>query len=681
MHRMYRIARYSQLANRLGESKSPYLQSHKNNPVAWQDWSAETLSLAKELNRPVFLSIGYHSCHWCHVMNRESFSNDKVAEAVNKNFVPVKIDKEEWPDLDHIYMMYLQASYGQGGWPLNVFLTPDSLEPFFGGTYWSGPNVGSETQMGNAIPVLDVLRAVDQQWRQNEQQCRDSATKTSKSLASLVDSKSSGEPIELDRKELATKIDKSLSESFDKKFGGYTSAPKFPMGHMLRFILASRDKLSPEVGQGAEFTLEKILKGGIKDQIDHGISRYSVSRDWFLPHFEKMLYDQALLLQACLESTTEPAQELAADLCEYLISGPQRVDGLWVSGVDADSVGEDGKMHEGEYYTWTMPEFEKAFSQSPLFDADINAMYYGVKDHGNVNSDLDPQGELAGKNVLSVHETVENVAAAFGKSKDYVETVLSRGRIALREARAQRTHPAVDQKIVTGWNGLTIGALARASWKLGRTDVLGEAVESMSLLFQTNVHQGVLMRTSDGVPSTHEDYSYLISGLLDLYEATFVVQYLERAKSLQFEAIEKFGDPRGGFYASQNWPWLIFRPKSGFDSAEPSSNGVALSNLVRLGRMTQTPEFIDEADKLVGCYSADIKEQPLGYLSMLQTVLNDAGTYAIIGDGDMRQHLDQVNAALSRGASVVKVDKDSVHFFENLEEQWENASQVEFVAI
>lgn len=678
---MGKVAWYSQLANRLRQSKSPYLQGHKNNPVAWQDWSPETLALAKDLNRPIFLSIGYHSCHWCHVMNRESFSNETVAEAINDNFVPVKVDKEEWPDLDHIYMMYLQASYGQGGWPLNVFLTPESLEPFFGGTYWAGPDVGSETQMGNAIPMLDVLKAVDQQWRQNEQQCRESAAKTVKSLASLVDSKSSGGSIELDKQALVSQIENSVLGSFDKEFGGYTAAPKFPMGHMLRFILASRKNFSPEVGESAEFTLKKILQGGIKDQVGNGISRYSVSRDWFLPHFEKMLYDQALLLQACLESDTEPAQELADDLCQYLISGPQRVDGLWVSGVDADSMGEDGRMHEGGYYTWTMAEFEKVFSQRPLFDADINAMYYGVKDNGNVNADLDPQGELAGKNVLSVHESVENVAATFGKSKEYIETVLSRGKIALREARAKRAPPAIDEKIITGWNGLTIGALARASWKLGRTDVLGEAVESMSLLFQTNFHHGELMRTSDGIPSTHEDYSYLISGLLDLYEATFIVQYLERARNLQLEAIKKFSDPRGGFYASQNWPWLIFRPKSGFDSAEPSSNGVALSNLVRLGRMTQTKQFFDEAEKLIGCYSADIKEQPMGYLSMLQTVLNDAGIYAIIGDGDMSRHLPAINAALSRGASVIKVDKDSVHFFDSLEEQWENASEVEFVAI
>lgn len=675
------IARYSGLANRLGQSKNPYLQSHKTNPVAWQDWSKETLSLAKELNRPVFLSIGYHSCHWCHVMNHESFSNQEVANAINSNFLPVKIDKEEWPDLDHIYMMYLQSAYGQGGWPLNVFLTPDTLEPFFGGTYWAGPEVGTETQMGNAIPVLDVLRAVDQQWRQNEQQCRESASRTVKSLAALVDSKSAGDRVELDKPALAKSVESSLLSSFDKDFGGYTPAPKFPMGATLRFILASRDKIDPKVGESAEFTLSKIFRGGIKDQIDHGVARYSVSRDWFLPHFEKMLYDQALLLQACLESDSQPAMDLAEDLCAFLISGPLRVDGLWVSAVDADSPNENGQLLEGEYYTWKMSDFERAFANSPLFDSDINAMYYGVSDHGNVNSDLDPQGDLAGKSVLSVHETVENVASTFGKPVEYIEKVLARGKLALRAERALRTPPAVDNKIVTGWNALAIGALARASWKLGRTDVLGEAVESMSLLFQTNVHNGVLMRTSDGVPSTHEDYAYLISGLLDLYEATFVVQYLERAASLQLEAMQKFSDPRGGFYASQDWPWLIFRPKSGFDSAEPSSNGVALLNLVRLGRMTQDEQFIKESEKLVDCYSADIKEQPMGYLSMLQPILNDAGAFAIIGEGDMTHLLPQINDALSRGASVVRVDKDSVHFFENLESKWENADGVEFVAI
>lgn len=677
-----RFVRYYSLKNRLGDSVNPYLASHAQNPVAWQQWNRETLELAKSRNVPVFLSIGYHSCHWCHVMNHESFSNPKISEVLNSKFTPIKIDKEEWPDLDSIYMMYLQATNGSGGWPLNVFLTPDKLQPFFGGTYWAGPDVDPGVIKSlRAVPFLEILNSVSHQWETNREVCESSAEKIATRLAQIVDSKSSEPPVELDFPKLVETAEERLLSIYDDKYGGFGQAPKFPLPATLIFGLHTDGELKNACLQ----TLSAIFKGGIKDQVGNGVSRYSVTPDWHLPHFEKMLYDQGLLLLATLKAENS---DFANDLTDFLVKGPLRSSqGGWFSAIDADSLDDADESHEGQYYLWTAAEIENALKDRPQFDADIVSTYYGVNSNGNINHDLDPHGEFYGKNVLSVYKTPEEVAATFGKSPEKVREIVAECRALLLNYRKEnRSPPNVDTKIVTGWSGLCMGALARASWQLDRRDALTAAIEAADFLKENNWDGQNLMRTATGnIPAVNEDYAYVISGVLHLYEATFNIKYLLWANELQKIQIENFWDPRGGFYGSQAWPWLLYRPKSAFDSAEPSSNGVSLQNLARLGLMTQNSDYLHKAQHLIDCYSADINTQPSGYLSILTGMfkLNDPKCVALVGDDEQRasELFEEVRNLQKNGTTVIRVNQDSIYTFSELEKLWVDSNETKLVSV
>ncbi|ODQ64298.1 hypothetical protein NADFUDRAFT_83823 [Nadsonia fulvescens var. elongata DSM 6958] len=649
-------ANFPALKNVLNKSHSPYLLAHKDNPVAWQEWNEQTLKRAKEENKPVFLSIGYHTCHWCHVMNRESFSNEEIAQLINKNFIPIKVDREERPDIDSVYMMYIQATLGQGGWPLNAFLVPDSLDPFYGGTYWSGPGIKSR-----GVSFESVLNGVAEVWNNDSKKCVESGSEITERLNQLMKVQNSAEDANLTGSVFDDVLD-HFRITFDKTYGGFGRAPKFPMAHNLSFLIKYNDYIVAEEkievedaasetesipADMAAFTLRKISEGGIKDQIGNGFSRYSVSQDWFLPHFEKMLYDQALLLNAYVDAyhydnvKNAYALDVIEDVILYLTKGKlHNSSGGFYSAEDADSLPEDnavsegGAHKEGAFYVWTSDQFHKPLDR---VEGDIAATYFGIEDYGNIKSEHDQHGEFQHQNVLAPNMAIEELARTFGMNKTNIEKHIVSAKNKLAKYRAEnREAPSIDTKIITSWNGLAIGALARSYYALKNSKpelastALAEA-ENAAAFIKTNLYSEetrLLSRVFLGGAASetggmNTDYSNLIQGLLELYEATFKVEYLVWAKDLQETQFKLFWDKENGAFFSvpETTQNLIIRPKEGFDSAEPSSNAIAASNLYRLSGYFSDKFYEDEAAGILKCYSSDIAAQPFGYCSMLGTVL------------------------------------------------------------
>ncbi|KAK4950550.1 hypothetical protein LTR28_007026, partial [Elasticomyces elasticus] len=603
------------LVNRCLESKSPYVREHANNPVAWQLWTPSTLAQAKASNRLIFLSIGYSACHWCHVMAHESFSDPGIAKILNENFIPIKVDREERPDVDRVYMDFLQATTGGGGWPLNVFLTPD-LQPMYGGTYWPGP--GSErARMGAGTEA--ILRKILAAWTEQEERCRQSAAEITRQLRQFAQegtvsaggsgNKSEGEECELETIEDAYEHHKAR---FDSTFGGFGGAPKFPTPSHLSFLLrlaaqpqVVRDLVGNEecenARQMAVKTLENMAKGGIKDQIGHGFARYSVTREWSLPHFEKMLYDNAQLLPLYLDGyllTGNPLfLETVHDIATYLTSPPmQAANGGFHASEDADSLASatGHEKSEGAFYVWTKEEFRQVLGER---DAEVCARYWGVKEDGNVDARFDVQGELRRQNTLCVSCEPAQLAAQLDMSEEEVRRVLRDGRERLRAHRDKfRPRPGLDDKIVVSWNGLALGGLARTAAALAESEPERAAVYLEAAKKAVGFIKRELFCAEDGTlrrvfregpgetPAFADDYAFLISGLIDLYEATFDDAYLEFADTLQQTQLTRFWDPlHSAFFSTpSHQPDILLRSKDAMDNAEPSTNGAAAMNLHRL---------------------------------------------------------------------------------------------------
>lgn len=671
--------RYSTLLrNNLSQAKSPYLQSHALNPVAWQEWNPETLQLAKQSDKPIFLSIGYHTCHWCHVMNRESFSNDEIADLINDNFIPIKVDREERPDVDAVYMMYLQATTGRGGWPLNVFLTPDTLDPIFGGTYWAGPDV--DLHNGRLTMFTDVLRGVLDVWSLDKEKVVRSSHEMGERLTKLVEAKSAGNDIVPLSDQTVDSVVGHFKDSYDSYWGGFSEAPKFPCPNNMSFLLRYGDDDAKKM---VYYTLRKIGQGGIKDQVGHGFARYSVTEDWNLPHFEKMLYDQALLLNAYVDSYSSgdvdgskaKALYYATDIVNYLTQELQHDKGGFYSAQDADSVDQNGEHREGAFYTWTFNEFQKAVGSLGMLEADMLAMYWDVLETGNVHPDNDLNQELAFQNVLNeADDSISEVAKTFGVKPDYVKELVIKGRDLLRTYRDKnREKPATDTKLITSWNGLAVGALARAHSVCNIEGALDSAVTAVSFL-KSNYYDETtgILRRINGIDGMSEDYAYLVSGLINLYESTFDYSYLEWAQKLQETQISLFWDKEhGGFYSTdaENARSLIFRPKNAFDGAEPSSNGVSTDNLMRLGAILHVDDYLNKAQKTLDCYSSDIQAQPAGYVSMMSAIMA-AGTggpgVTVVAGKDkakIKKYVDAYHQQLKPNSCIVVLDADSSVFF------------------
>lgn len=599
--------------NHLIRESSPYLLMHAHNPVDWYPWAQEAFDLARRENKPIFLSVGYSTCHWCHVMERESFTDPEIARIMNENFVNIKVDREERPDVDKVYMTFVQATTGGGGWPMSVFLTPD-LKPFFGGTYW--PPVDRYGRPG----FNTVLERVAQAWKKDNARIEQSAADVVEHLEKSVNAPSP---------EKANITDATLSNAYqqiksgyDPANGGFGGAPKFPRPVVFNFLLRyhARSGAQPAL-QMTLNTLHAMADGGIHDHLGGGFHRYSVDANWHVPHFEKMLYDQAQLAIAYIEAyqiTHDPFYaSIARDILDYVLRDMRSAHSGFFSAEDADSqIEKDSPEHgEGAFYLWTAGEIEQVLGADA---AKIFDYVYDVEPLGNVAPQNDPQGEFTAKNILQVAHSVEEAAKQFGKSPEEIRATLADARSRLLAARDQRPRPPLDDKVLTSWNGLMISAFARAGQSLGEPAYIQAALGAADFIKSKlyNAETGVLMRRyrdgEVGISGFLDDYTGLIQGLLDLYEASFRVQDLAWAIRLQETQDHLFWDDQGGgyFQTTQNDKSILVRMRDAYDGAEPSANSVAAMNLLRLAEMTNRPSWREKVDQIFAAFSRQIEHAP-----------------------------------------------------------------------
>jgi len=587
--------------NRLVNETSPYLQQHAFNPVDWYPWGDEALARAKELDRPIFLSIGYSSCHWCHVMERESFENEEVAALLNRWFVSVKVDREERPDLDAVYMNAVQLMTGSGGWPMSVFLTPEGV-PFWGGTYFP-----PENRYG-ILGFKEILARIAAAYQQDRGRVTEAASEIQRHLAEPLAGPSSEEMPGQETLEQAARL---ARQTFDTTHGGFGPAPKFPRSIELSKLLRHHHRTGDvEALAMCEKTLEAMASGGMYDQIGGGFHRYSTDARWMVPHFEKMLYDNGLLVRAYLEAyqvTKKPLyRRVAAEVLDYLLREMTSPEGGFFSATDADSEGEEGK-----FFVWTPEEVEAELGSA---DARIICAHYGIRPGGNFED---------GKSIPYLAQSIDEVAQAFGTTAQEVEAVVARGRVRLRAARERRPKPFRDEKALSAWNGLTISALARGWQVLGETRYLEAAKAAASFVFRQLVANGRLLRTYKDGKAQHlgylDDHAYVAEACLDLYECTFDPEHLARARSLIDQLVDEFwDDSRGGFFfTSVRHEKLIARRRDDLDGATPSGNGVAALSLLRLERLTGESGYRRRASEILRDSRSLLERAPMAMSSTL----------------------------------------------------------------
>jgi uncharacterized protein YyaL (SSP411 family) len=607
--------------NRLIHEKSPYLLQHAHNPVDWYSWGKEAFDKAKKENKPIFLSVGYSTCHWCHVMEHESFENPAIAKLMNENFVSIKVDREERPDIDQVYMTFVQATTGSGGWPMTVFLTPD-LKPFFGGTYF--PPEDKWDQPG----LKKVLNKIAEAWKSDREHIVASSDKIIGQLQSAIEVAGSAASVS---DSVARKAYNQFASQFDAKFGGFGGAPKFPRPVTLNFLFDfyGNDPQSKEGKRALEmsiFTLRKMAEGGIHDHIGGGFHRYSTDQFWHVPHFEKMLYDQAQLANAYLEAfqiTRDPLfEKTARDILDYVRRDMTDKGGGFYSAEDADSlISADKPEHaEGAFYVWSKDEIDRLLGAER---AKVFEYHYGVEQKGNAPED--PQGEFKNKNILIQRHDVADTAKQFTLTQERTEQLLDEGRKLLLDARAKRPHPARDDKMVTAWNGLMISAFARASEVLDDPAYLETANKAADFIQQTLYRAGTntLLRSyrqgASDVNGFASDYAFLVQGLLDLYEASFDVERLELAMKLQQREDELFRDAREGGYFSTSGsdPNVLLRMKEADDTAEPSLNSITALNLLRIGYVLDQSDARQRAEGTLKAFTKQLEAAPSSMPQML----------------------------------------------------------------
>ena len=608
------------MSNALGREKSPYLLQHADNPVAWLPWGEAAFAKARAEQKPIFLSIGYSTCHWCHVMAHESFESEAVAQVLNEHFVPVKVDREERPDVDRVYMAYVQAMTGHGGWPLSAWLTPE-LKPFYGGTYFP-----PEDRHGRA-GFVSILQAIARGWRDEREKLLAEGDRVIDALRSYYSGnkqEEGGDGAGAERGgpgalvEAASKaFEKGFEhfyENFDAGHGGFGGAPKFPRASNLSFLLRIAALQGVESEMGAEAirlataTLRAMARGGIQDQVGGGFLRYSVDEGWFVPHFEKMLYDQAQIAVNCLEVKQATGDErfawLARDIFDYVRRDLTSPEGAFYTAEDADSLvaapPAEPEHAEGAFYVWTAAELRAVLGD----DYALAAAHFGVEENGNVPERLDPQAEFRGKNILAQRRALPETAKQFNLTPEQANERLVALLQKLREVRAARPRPHLDDKIITANNALMISALARAHAVLKEdaaheSEYLAQARRTAEFLRHElyDEARGILFRTwregRGAAEGFAEDYAYLIQALLDLYEASFEIRWLQWAERLQAKMDELFWDPvrqaQGGeagggyFNSAANDASIVLRLKEDYDGAEPAPSSVAAMNLLRLG--------------------------------------------------------------------------------------------------
>jgi len=600
--------------NRLGREKSPYLLQHANNPVDWFPWGEEAFEKSARENKPIFLSIGYSTCHWCHVMEHESFEDPATAAILNEHFVPVKVDREERPDVDRVYMLFVQASTGSGGWPMSVWLTPER-KPFYGGTYFPPDN-----RFGRP-GFKSILHSLAQAWKDDRTRVEESGARVVEQLKEYAaQGAGKGEP---DKAALDSAL-YGFRRMFDSRLGGFGGAPKFPRpsvhNFLLRYYSATKNEEALEM---VLLTLREMAKGGMNDQLGGGFHRYSVDERWFVPHFEKMLYDQAQIATSYLEAfqITRDGQYAAAarDIFSYVQRDLTHPDGGFYSAEDADS-DAGGVKREGAFYVWDREEIVEALGPR---DAEIFCTRFGVEAGGNVEED--PHGEFRGQNILYQARSIEETAAASGASVDETRGVL-RGAISrLLERRAKRARPHLDDKILTAWNGMMISAFAKGAQALGEdryADTAERAAKFMHARLWDEGRRILLRRFRDGeaaIDGFLDDYACAILGFLDLYETRFEAADFRFAAQLAERAIELFEDrENGGFFsAGEGGENLVLRLKDDYDGAEPSGNSTMTMALLRLARMTGREDFRAAAARTLEAFSGKMASGGAGVPQML----------------------------------------------------------------
>jgi len=580
------------MSNHLINEKSPYLLQHAHNPVNWYAWSESAFERAKADNKPIFLSIGYATCHWCHVMEKESFEDEETARYLNDTFVCIKVDREERPDIDAVYMSACQLLSGGGGWPLTIFMTPDK-KPFFAATY-----IPKRSQFGRA-GVIDLCIRIKELWTSRKQYVLDSAESVAQALSKAF---SFNAKAELDNS-FSDRAYQQIEQSYDPQFGGFNPSPKFPMPHRLMFLLRYYQRTgNAKALEMVRQTLSDMRLGGIWDHVGFGFHRYSTDAHWLLPHFEKMLYDQALMALACLETyqlTREPAYaDMAHEIFTYVLRDMTAESGGFFTAEDADSEG-----HEGKFYVWTMQEFEDLLGTS---EAQFWSKKFNLTQEGNFSDEATRQ--KTGANILHLSEPI----AIEDKSR------WKNARTALFDARKKRIHPLKDDKILTDWNGLMIAALAFGARILNTPEYLAAAEKASDFIIKNLIDKNgaLLHRYRDGeakIEAFADDYAFMILGLSELYESSKNPLYLEQAVCLQKTMIEKFWDnDNGGFFMTAGNE-LPARPKELYDGALPSANSVALLNLLRLSSFTEDSQWKNKASEIISAFAGTVKPAPFAY--------------------------------------------------------------------
>ncbi len=592
--------------NRLIHETSPYLLLHAHNPVDWYPWGEEAFAKARRENKPIFLSVGYYTCHWCHVMERESYSNPDVAAVLNRSFVAIKVDREERPDIDSTYMAFVEATTGSGGWPMNVLLTPE-LKPFFGGTYFPPDN------------LKQLLARVAELWASHRSDIEKSAGNITDQLQRFTTVASTGGSLPPRVLDNAFQQIKQTYDAADPGFGG---APKFPRPVVLEFLLPYWKRTGNQEALDMVLkTLHAMAAGGVHDQLGGGFHRYSTDTHWRVPHFEKMLYDQAQLASIYTEAfqiTHDPFYaDVTRDILDFTLREMRDPSGGFYSALDADSPVARGstKNGEGAFYVWRAVEIEQVLGPElvPIFE-----FRYGVSKEGNVPASQDIEGWLKGKNVLYEEHSVQETAAKFGKKASDTEQLLAEARKKLFTARAARPRPPSDTKVITAWNGMMISALSRASRVLNEQRYL-QAAEQAQILIERKLYEqatGTLKRRYRhgiiGINGYLDDYAWAIKGSLDLYEASFETSLLPWALKLQRKQDDLFWDQKqGGYFTTTGADKsLLWRSREAYDGAEPSAASVSALNLIWIWQLTDDKTWKDKLDNTLAASSSQLEKSP-----------------------------------------------------------------------
>lgn len=624
-------------ANKLISEKSPYLLQHAYNPVDWHPWNEDTFELAKKMNKPIFLSVGYSACYWCHVMEREVFENEEIAKLMNDYFVNVKVDREERPDVDRVYMTALQAMTGSGGWPMSMFLTPE-LKPFYGATY-----VPPKAKYGRA-GFEDVIEQIHEVWIKKENEVIESSNKITDNLQNAIESKIIKENDSELNKDILVNAFTTIQKIYDEEYGGFGSGNKFPRPVVFNFLLDyyyhTKDFKSLDM---VTFSLKKMYEGGMYDHLAGGFHRYSVDNIWRVPHFEKMLYDQAQLITTYVNTYLVTKNKfflfVAEDTAHYVLENLQNNDGGYFSAEDAESApdaAEPKAKEEGAYYIWQKDEIEKILGKE---EAKIFNFYYGIEQHGNTIND--PHEVFGTKNVLFILNDIFDTAKHFERTPEEIARIIDDSRTLLLKERVKRPKPGLDDKILTSWNGLMISALANIYKVTGNALYLESAVKAVGFI-KNNLYKdkALFHRYRDGesrFEGTLEDYAYLFSGLLDLYEAAFDIKNLEFAIELNDITVDKFYDnENGGFFdVGSEIKDVILKTKDTYDGAEPAGNSIQIMNMLRLGYMTDNKDLIEKAEQSLKLFSYDINRLPFSspqMLCALSFILNSPKEIIITGE-------------------------------------------------